>query len=293
MDLALLAAAGIAVSYGLATVLQSVGARNTATSEGLDPGLIVRLLRSVPYLIGLALDGAGFVLTVLALQTLPLFVVEAFTAGALAVTAVAAAAWLKLPLSRGEWLGVAAVVAGLVALGLSAGEGEEVALSTWERWLPLAIGILLLGLTFLGAKVPGRLGVTVLGALAGFGFGLVGIATRTLESPITVTGLLTDPSAYGIVVAGGVALLALATALQRGAVTQATAAMVVAETVIPSAIGLLFLGDKIRPGYEIVAGLGLLMAIGGAVALSRLGELPEEQIDEVAEADRLAGPTAS
>ncbi len=90
---------------------------------------MVRLLGSIPYLIGLALDGAGFLLTVVALQSLPLFVVEAFTAGALAVTAVAAAVWLKMPLSRGEWLGVAAVVAGLVALGLSAGEGEEVELS--------------------------------------------------------------------------------------------------------------------------------------------------------------------
>jgi drug/metabolite transporter (DMT)-like permease len=276
MNLALLAAAGITVSYGLATVLQSVGAKSTSGSEGLDPGLMVRLLRSIPYLIGLALDGAGFLLTVVALQSLPLFVVEAFTAGALAVTAVAAATWLKIPLSRGEWGGVAAVVAGLVALGLSAGADEDVALDTWQKWLPLVVGIVLLLLTFLGARMGGRLGVTVLGALAGFGFGLVGIATRTLESPITVTGLLTDPSAYGIVVAGGVALLALATALQRGGVTQATAAMVVAETVIPSGIGLAFLGDRIRPGYEVVAGIGLVVAIVGAIALSRLGEIPEE-----------------
>ncbi len=278
MNLALFAAAGITISYGLATVLQSVGAKSTAGSEGLDPGLMVRLLRSVPYLIGLALDGAGFLLTVVALQSLPLFVVEAFTAGALAVTAVAAALWLKIPLSRGEWAGVVAVVAGLVALGLSAGADEEVALSTWQKWLPLGAGALLLLLTFVGAKVPGRLGVTVLGALAGFGFGLVGIATRTLETPISALGLLTDPSAYGIAVAGGVALLALATALQRGGVTQATAAMVVAETVIPSAIGLAVLGDRIRPGYELVAGIGLLVAIGGAVALSRLGEIPEGDV---------------
>jgi drug/metabolite transporter (DMT)-like permease len=291
MNLALLAAAGIAVSYGLATVLQSVGARSTASSEGLDPGLMVRLLRSVPYLIGLALDAAGFLLTVVALQSLPLFVVEAFTAGALAVTAVAAAVWLKLPLSRAEWIGVAAVVLGLVALGLSAGADEEVALATWARWLPLVAGLVLLLLTYLGAKVGGRLGVTVLGALAGFGFGLVGIATRTLESPISVTGLLTDPSAYGIVVAGGVALLALATALQRGAVTQATAAMVVAETVIPSAIGLLFLGDRIRPGFEVIAGVGLLLAISGAVALARLGELPEEDAGQASAPGGLADPT--
>ena len=276
MSLALLAATGIALCYGLATVLQSVGAKATAGSEGLDPGLMIRLLRSIPYLVGLGLDGAGFLLTVVALQTLPLFVVEAFTAGALAVTAVAAATWLKLRLSGGEWAGVVATVAGLAMLGLSAGADEEVALQAWQQWLPLLVGLALLGLTWLGARVGGRTGVTVLGALAGFGFGLVGIATRTLESPITVTGVLTDPAAYGIVVAGGVALLALATALQRGAVTQATAAMVVAETVIPSAIGLAFLGDRIRPGFEVVAGIGLLLAVAGAIALARLGEIPGE-----------------
>lgn len=276
MDPALLAAAGIAVSYGLATVLQSVGARSTSAREGLDPGLLVRLLRSVPYLTGLGLDGLGFLLTVVALQSLPLFVVEAFTAGALAVTAVAAAAWLKVPLSRGEWAGVAAVVAGLLALAVSAAEGEKVALSTVERWMPLAVGVLLLLLTWAGARLTGRLGVVVLGALAGFGFGLVGIATASLADPITVTGLLTDPAAWGVVVAGGVSLLALATALQRGAVTQATAAMVVAETVIPSIIGLVFLGNRIRPGYEVVMVLGMVLAIGGAVALARLGEIPED-----------------
>ncbi len=284
MNLALLAAAGIAVSYGLATVLQSVGAKGTASSEGLDPGLLVRLLRSVPYLAGLALDGAGFLLTVVALQTLPLFVVEAFTAGALAVTAVAAALWLKIPLSRGEWVGVGAVVAGLVALGLSAGADEDVALAAWAKWLPLVASLALLLVTIPAARIPGRAGVTVLGALAGFGFGLVGIATRTLEDPISPLGLLTDPSTYGIVAAGGLALLALATALQRGGVTQATAAMVVAETVIPSAIGLAFLGDRIRPGWEVVAGIGLVVAIAGAVALSRLGEIPAEPEHEAAPA---------
>ena len=277
VTLALVAALGIAVSYGLATVLQSVGARRTAGSEGLDPGLLVRLLGSLLYLVGLALDGVGFLLTVVALQTLPLFVVEAFTAGALAVTAVAAAAWLRLPLSRAEWLGVAAVTAGLVALGLSAGADEEVAVSTVERWLPLAAA-LVLGLLAVGAaRVPGRLGVTALGAVAGFGFGLVGIATRLLADPISLTGLLSDPAAYAVVLAGALSLLALATALQRGSVTSATAAMVVAETVIPSLIGLALLGDRIRDGYQLVAAVGLILAVAGSVALARLGELPDQQ----------------
>jgi multidrug transporter EmrE-like cation transporter len=279
VNLALIAAAGIAVSYGLATVLQSVGATSTTARDGLDPGLIVRLLRSIPYLMGLALDGLGFLLTVVALQSLPLFVVEAFTAGALAVTAVAAAAWLKVPLSRGEWLGVAAVVAGLLALAASAAEGERVELSVFERWMPLGAGAVLLLLTWGAARLTGRLGVVVLGALAGFGFGLVGIGTASLADPITVTGLLTDPAAWGVVVAGGVSLLALATALQRGAVTQATAAMVVAETVIPSIIGLAFLGNRVRPGFEVVMVIGMILAIGGAIALARMGEIPEDAAD--------------
>ena len=276
MTLALLAALGITVSYGLATVLQSVGAKRTAAGDGLDPGLIVRLLGSVPYLIGLGLDGLGYVLTVVALQTLPLFVVEAFTAGALAVTAVAAATWLRIPLSRGEWLGVVAVTVGLLALGLSAGPDRDVALTPAQKWLPLAAAAALLVATYFGARLEGRAGVTVLGGLAGLGFGLVGIATRTLDEPLSVTGVLTDPSAYGLVAAGAVSLLALATALQRGGVTQATAAMVVAETVIPSAIGLLFLGDQVRPGFAMVVVVGMLVAIGGSVALARMGEIPED-----------------
>lgn len=276
MTLALLAALGITVCYGLATVLQSVGARKTTASDSLDPGLIVRLLGSVPYLIGLGLDGLGYVLTVVALQTLPLFVVEAFTAGALAVTAVAAATWLRIPLSRGEWIGVVAVTLGLVALGLSAGEDRDVALTATQKWLPLAAAAVLLVLTAGAARLKGRISVTALGALAGLGFGLVGIATRTLDQPLTVTGVLTDPSAYGMVAAGAVSLLALATALQRGGVTQATAAMVVAETIIPSAIGLLFLGDEVRPGFEFVALTGMAVAIAGSVALARMGEIPEE-----------------
>ena len=124
----------------------------------------------------------------------------------------------------------------------------------------------------------GRLGVVVFGALAGFGFGLVGIATAALADPITPLGLISDPAAWGVVVAGGVSLLALATALQRGAVTQATAAMVVAETVIPSIIGLVFLGNRIRPGYEAAMVLGMVLAIGGAVALARMGEIPEDAV---------------
>jgi len=56
--------------------------------------------------------------------------------------------------------------------------------------------------------------------------------------------------------------------------------------VIPAAIGLAFLGDRIRPGWEAVADIGLIVAIGGAVALSRLGEIPAEPSTSLATGPR-------
>ena len=53
-----------------------------------------------------------------------------------------------------------AVVAGLVALGLSAGADEDVALDPWARWLPLAVSLLLLlavgGVVQFGVLAPAR-----------------------------------------------------------------------------------------------------------------------------------------
>jgi len=108
----------------------SAGRRDLGlAARAWTPGSWCRCSAHCPTWSAWALDGVGFLLTVVALQTLPLFVVEAFTAGSLAVTDVAAAACLRLPLSRGEWLGVAAVTAGLVALGLSAPVAGSVALA--------------------------------------------------------------------------------------------------------------------------------------------------------------------
>ena len=135
MNLALFAAAGIALSYGLATVLRSVGAEGSPWSLCSHcPCSSSRRSRR----------GAG-------------------------VTAVAAAVWLKIPLSRGEWIG----------------RGRR----------GRARGARALGRCRLG-RPPGT--------LAGFGFGLVGIATRPLEAP-TAWRACSPPSTAGPAAGGGCA----------------------------------------------------------------------------------------
>ena len=66
MLLGLCSAGGAALCYGIGSVLQADAARRTTASTGLDPRLLTRLLRSGRYLIGVAADGAGFLLSLLA-----------------------------------------------------------------------------------------------------------------------------------------------------------------------------------------------------------------------------------
>jgi drug/metabolite transporter (DMT)-like permease len=273
MVLGLLGAFGAAVCYGVASVFQALAARQTQATEGLDPRLMLRLVRSWRYLLGLALDGLAFLLSIAALRSLPLFVVQAIVAGFLAITAILGAIVLRMPLLRSDKIGIGVVVAGLVLVALSAAEDRTVEASAAEIWGVLIAAVVLAGLAVPLARLPGAIGAASLGALAGLAYGVVAVAARILPAELTVVGLLTSPATYGLVVAGAVALLTYSTALQRGTVTQVTAPLVVLETVGPALVGLIMLGDRPRPDWGWVAVIGFVLAVAGAVSLARHGEL--------------------
>ena len=81
MLLALVCALVANVSYGFGTILQAAGARRASAAEHLDVMLFARLSRQLPYIAGLGLDLVGFIASLVALRTLPLFVVQAAIAG--------------------------------------------------------------------------------------------------------------------------------------------------------------------------------------------------------------------
>jgi len=278
---ALLMAFAAALCYGAGSVLQAVAARGTAAVEGLDPRLLARLVRSWRYLLGVGLDGLGFVLSLVAVRALPLFVVQAVVASFLAVTAVLGALFLGMRLTRSDRVALVVVLAGLVLVAASAAEDRTVSVSDAEEWGVLVAAVALGVVAVPLARWPGVRGAVGLGAVAGLAYGATSVATRMLPQELSlgrlgesVDLLLRNPATYAIVVAGALAMVAYSVALQRGTVTQATAPLVVAETVVPALVGLLLLGDEPRPGWGWVAALGFVLAIGGAVGLARLGELP-------------------
>jgi drug/metabolite transporter (DMT)-like permease len=274
MILGLIGAFGSALCYGIASVLQALAARQTTAVEGLDIRLMLRLTRSWRYLLGLACDGAAFLLSLAALRTMPLFVVQSIVASFLAVTAVLSAVVLKTALPRVDRIGIAVVVAGLILVGLSAAEDAPVPVARSVSWGVLAAAVVLVVVAVPLARLRGRAGAAALGSVAGLGFSVVAVATRVLPAPLTIRGVLTDPATYALVLSGALALLTYSTAVQRGSVTVATAPLVVLETVAPAAVGLLLLGDSPRPGWGWVAAAGFVIAVLGALSLARHGELP-------------------
>jgi drug/metabolite transporter (DMT)-like permease len=283
----LAAAVVAALCYGVAAVMQAMavraasrrtarnGSRGSAALGSVDPGLVLRMLHQWRFIASLVLDLIGFVAQLIALRRLPLFAVQAIIAANLAVTAVVAAWLIHLELAMREWLAVAGVVIGVGMLGSSAGAQTATGVSSdFKLALILAVaGIALIGVIASRMRSPAK--TPVLGAVAGLGYGVLAVAARVLPG-FSVHELIRDPAAYALAAAGVVSFMLYATALEDGSVTVATAAVVLAETIPPALVGIMFLGDHTRPGLGGVAVLGFSLAVVCAVALARFGETDEQ-----------------
>ena len=285
MLLGLLMALTAALCFGVAMVLQALGASRHKATPGEGVVGTAKAMLNLPFAAGLLLDAFGFVAQLIALRTLPLYVVQAALAGALAVTAVLGAALLRLRLGRGEWLGVAGVCVGLAVLGATAGaEGHKQPSQTFH-WLLLAAVAVIAVLGAVAWRLPEPRRAAVMGSLCGLGFGVVGLAVRVLPTVhgLDLVPLLSEPATYALLAGGGVSFVLMTEGVRGGRVTTATASMVLGETALPAVLGVVLLGDGTRPGLLPLAVAGFALAVAGALALARFGEVaPPERAPSTA-----------
>jgi drug/metabolite transporter (DMT)-like permease len=296
----LVAALVSAFCYGVAAVMQAIAVRSAShrppvepgeSGPGLDPGLVVRMLRQWPFVASIGIDLIGFIGQLVALSRLPLFAVQAIIASNLAVTAVFAAWLMHVRLSLREWLAVTGVVVGVGLLGSSAGaEGATRVGFAFKLGLIVAVaGVAVAGIA--AARLPNPYRTPVVGAIAGLGYAVLAVSARILPS-FSPGQLVKDPATYTLAAAGIVSFMLYATALDGGSVTVATAAVVLAETMPPALVGVLLLGDSTRHGLEEVAALGFILAVFCAVALARFGEASENKAAQRAADEHARTPVA-
>ncbi|HEX5740269.1 MAG TPA: hypothetical protein VFY17_01805 [Pilimelia sp.] len=275
------------VAYGVANLLQSIAAARTTVHHTLDPGLLLRLAVHRTYLIGVAVQTLGFVLAFLARRDLPLFLVQAAVAAGLGVTALLGVLVAKWRLPRAEVGLLALLFVGIAAL-VAAAQPAPARPIGLAGVLWLAVVLALIGvLACFAVRLRGAPGSVALGSLAGLAFSAAAVAARPLASLPDPAALLTHPLSYLLIAHSVVGQLLLGLAMQRGSTTAAVAAMDAAGALPAAVVGLLLLGDKVRPGCGWLAAAGLLVTLASVVGLTRYAE-PQHHHEVVAAPGRAA-----
>ena len=266
---------GSAACYGIAAVLQHRAAVREPQDSSMRAGLLVRLARRPMWLVGNALDGAGYALQFLALRRGSLTLVEPLLVLSL-VFALPVAAWLDhRRIGRAELGSTGFIAVGLALfLGVARpGLGHPHASRLAWLILTVVIAAICAGLVIGAHRGSRRRRAVLLAAGSGIAFGYVAALTER-TGHLLGAGLLRTLSTwepYALIAGGVVALLMTQSAFNAGALRLSLPTLTVAQPLIAIAIGLAMFGEHVdsrgvAPVFEV---LGLLLVISGVFALAR------------------------
>jgi hypothetical protein len=226
------------------------------------------LLTDRSWLLGFAMESAGFSLYVAALALASLALVQSVAAGGIGVLAFLSARVTGRPLSRRERAGVLLSVLGLVALGVSlAGgstEGGEGALVPIILWLGATAGAAVLVVAF-GRVV---LGVAVAEGVAGGLFFALGDVSTKVATEGGARVVFVIPLIIGYAL--GTWLLQLG--YQRGGALTVAGLATLLTNAVPIAAGTIVLDEPVPSGvYGALRILAFAAVTVGAIFLARPG----------------------
>lgn len=263
MALGLLAAVAAMLVNTAATLLEASGSRRATSARPL--------WRQPRYLVGLALDGLGWVLAVVALRSLPVITVQSVLTSSVALTALGAHRFRVRDLPTSQLLGVVGVVLGLVLVAGASGSERPDDLPPAAAPVLLVVAVLLAAVALPLAR-SGR--PLLVAAVAGTAYGGAALGVRALHLSPEVRAdlaLLGRPLVWAVVLFGVVGVLLVAAALRGGEPGPVTGVLSVTEVVVPGSAGLVLLGDAVRPGWGPVLVVGVLALVASVALLSRTG----------------------
>ncbi|WP_186315691.1 DMT family transporter [Catellatospora sichuanensis] len=268
-----------AALFAAAAALQHRVTRTVAQARGDTAGhwlpvlgTVARLLRSPVWLAGLGCNVLGFAAHASALHTGSIAIVQALLAVQLMFALPMSYTRTGRPPAARDWLGTAAVCAGLAVLVLTRG---GVAQTVRREPLPavLLAAIVLIGVLLTVARSRlGRTARTALtGVAAGTGFSTTAVLTVVVADQLAVRGPVTtalDWPVYALGLSGLVAAVLAQEAFGSGSLPAALTAMTVADPVLSWLWGALLFDEAPPAGLSALWTLTLAgAAIAAGVAL--------------------------
>jgi drug/metabolite transporter (DMT)-like permease len=278
-DLAALLALGAALLIAIGDVVHQRSAHDVTDEDVTGIALFLKLLRDGRWWLGSLVSAGGFGLQAAALNFGSVLLVQALLVTSL-LFALPINAWIThRTVSRWEWTWaalLAASVAAIVVIGNPTEGHARGAVQTWTI-VALVLGPALLA-CLLGARVfAGRpLSAVLLGVVSGALWGLFAVLTKGVvhhldfSSWAAVGRLLKLPELYAWVIVAVAGTSTQQSSFRAGSLTASLPTMTVTEPVVGSILGVVVLGEALRPGeagwFTLVVAVIAMIAATAALA---------------------------
>ena len=279
-DIAILLALGAAFFIAIGEVIHHRSAHEVTAEPVGHLELFARLLRDRQWWIGSGVSALGFGLQAAALGFGSVLLVQSLLVTALLFTLLINARLTGNPVGRTQWMWavmLAVAVAVIVIVGNPTAGQSRGGLQVWTE--VIAVMAPALALCMVGARVwAGRpVAAVLLGVVSGSLWGVFAVLTKGLVDQLGrgLWAVLSMPESY---VWAAVAVAATAWqqfSFRAGSLAASLPAMTVTEPLVASALGMVVLGETVRPGEDgwvaLIAAVVTLVIATAALARSEAG----------------------
>jgi drug/metabolite transporter (DMT)-like permease len=287
-DIAALLALGAALFIAVGDVMHQRSAHDV-TDEQVSPlGLFTRLLRDRQWWLGSGVSAAGFGLQAAALGLGSVLLVQAVMVASLLFALPISARLTHRPVTRFQWIWAALLAASIVVIVTVGNPTEGHSRASFETWtLVLAVLGPALVACVIGSRIfSGPVSAVLLAIVSGALWGLFAVLTKGVVDRLDdgLLAVLKTPELYAWVAVAVAGTAWQQASFRAGALTASLPTMTVTEPIVGSVLGVVVLGEALRPGEAgwVTLAIAVTVMIVATAALAR-GEAATMGANEPAE----------
>ena len=274
-DIAALLALGAAFFIAIGDVIRQRTAHEVTDEPVSHVELFLRLLRDGQWWLGSIVAAVGFALQAAALGFGSVLLVQALLVTSLLFALPISARLSHRRVTRWEWTWaalLAAAVAVIVTVGNPTAGHSRASLETWTAVIAVLGPALVL--CVVGARIwSGPVSAVLLAVVSGALWGLFAVLTKGVVDRLDdgLWALLRTPELYVWVLVAIAGTSWQQSSFRAGALTATLPTMTVAEPVVGSVLGIVVLGETLRPGDAgwLTLIVAVVVMVVATVALAR------------------------
>lgn len=283
-DLAILLALGAAMFVAIGDVIHQRQAHAVTDEPVGHLALFTRLLRDRQWWVGSLVAAGGFALQAAALGLGSVLLVQALLVTSLLFALPIHARLVRRRVTLWEWTWAVLLAASVTVIVTVGNPTAGDARASWETWAAVLVVLgPVLALCMIGANIwTGSVSAVLLALVSGALWGLFAVLTKGVVDRLDggLEALLRTPELYvwAVVAVAGTAWQQAS--FRAGALTASLPTMTVAEPVVASVLGVVVLGETLRPGEAgwFVLTAAVVVMVAATAALARGEAVSADQV---------------